>query len=88
MVCVESKDVTKAKRRGRKNNLKQVGRTPGIFPRAVFPQRAKLRKFQGVCMYAFMKGLGCVCIFIKGLEQKRMQHRIGGDVTRVQAEVD
>lgn len=88
MVCVEPKDVTKTKRRGRKNNLKQVGRTPGIFPRAVFPQRAKLRKFQAVCMYAFMKGLGCVCIFIKGLEQKRMQYRIGGNATRVQAEVD
>ena len=70
-------------REGRINNLKQVGRTPRIY----VPQREKLRKFQAKCMHIFMKGLGSVCIFIKGLEQKRMQHRIGGKVTRVQAEV-
>ena len=67
--------------------MKQVGRIPGIYPRAVSPKE-KNRKFQAKGMHTFMKGWGGVCIFIKGLEQKRMQHRIGGKVTRVQAEVD
>ena len=30
-------------------------------------------------------GLGSICIFMKGVEQSRIQHKIGADVYRVQA---
>ena len=52
--------------------MQQVRRTWRIFPKAVFPQTAKLGEFQA-------KG---TCVFMKGLEQRRILHRIGGKVNQ------
>ena len=52
------------KNRRRKGVLEQIRRTPGSFPRGVFS------KFK-------VKG---TCIFIKGLEQRRIQPRTGAKV--------
>ena len=51
--------------------LQQVRRTPGIFSKAVSPQTAKCGSFkQRVHAYS-LKGLGGMCIFMKGELSKR-----------------
>ena len=74
---VEPKDATKSGE-GRIYYLQYVRRTPGIFPEAVSPGTAKLGKF-------LFRG---TCIFMKVLEQRRILHRIGARVGRVQALVN
>ena len=56
--------------------LQQVRRTPGIFPKAASPQQQNWGSFK-------LKG---TCIFMRGLEKSRIQHRTS--INRVQALVD
>ena len=76
---VASKDTLKSKT-GRRNDLLLVSskeNTGDISPNS-FSSKAKQRKF-------YAKG---ICIFSEGLEQRRIQHRIGAKFDRVQALVD
>ena len=63
--------------------LQQV-RTPGSFPKQCLLEQ---QNFSWVHAYSW-RGLDRVCIFIKGLEQKRIQPRIGAKVARVHVLVD
>ena len=73
---------------GRIYYLQQVRRTPGIFLKAASPQQQNWGGFK-LRVYAYSwRGLASVCIFMKGLEQRRIQHRTETKVDRVQALAD
>ena len=64
--------------------LQRVRRTPGSFPKRCLLEQ---QNFSWGHAYS-SRGLDRVCIFVKGLEQKRIQPRIGAKVARIHVLVD
>ena len=78
LVGVELKDTAKPKSGRRKDLLLAASKNNRYLSQSSVSPTAKLGKSEA-------EG---ICIFMKGLEQRRIQHRIGTKVDRVQALVD
>ena len=87
----QAKRHNQAKELGEKEGFStcsKQGEHQGYFPKQCLSGTAKLGKFydKGACI--FMKGLRWCMHIHEGLEQRRIQHRIGAKADRVSALVD